>query len=58
MPSVTKMVRAASVIVGVAADADLLADYSDIGSLAKKNFSLPELIQDLVTTTELYSRLE
>ena len=34
---------------------NLLADNSDGSSLVKQYFSLAELVQDLVTTTEIYS---
>jgi hypothetical protein len=42
----------------MATDPDFLADNSDGSSLVKQYFRFPELIQDLVTTTEIHSRLE
>ena len=41
-------------IVGIVADSDFLAFYSDSVSLAQQYFSFPQLIQDLVTITTLY----
>ena len=43
-------------VVRIVADPNLFTDDSDGGSLAEHHLSLAKLVQDLVTTTEFYSR--
>ncbi len=42
-------------IVCLLGDANLSAGFGDRNTLVDVDFSFPELVQDLVTTTEIYS---
>ena len=48
----------APAVIGVVADPNLFTDDGYGGSLTEHHLSLAKLVQDLVTTTEFYSRFK